>query len=111
MQDTGELSVQSSTKGTIITVKNYANYQVFEDSVVQNVSHDLHNNLHNNLHTTEEYKKERSIKKYIKKGKKEETLPHYYNANPIRNQEPVPATEEEVEQVRKMLMKGKGTEP
>lgn len=111
LQDTGELYVQSSNKGTVITVKNYSNYQSNDDSAVQNVSHDLHNNLHNNLHTTEEVKKERSIKKYIKKGKSEETLPHYYNANPIRNPEPVPATDEEVEQVRKMLMKGKGTEP
>lgn len=111
MQDTGELSVQTSNKGTVITVKNYASYQIPDDSAVQNVCHDLHNNLHNNLHTTEEVKKKRSLKKYIKKGKRTETLPEYYNANPIRNPEPVPATVEEVEQVRKMLMKGKGTEP
>lgn len=115
LQDTGELLVKTSNKGTVITVKNYAKYQEQdkpENSAVQNVTHNLHNNLHNNLHTTEEYKnKRRDTKKYIKKVRKEEILPDYYDANPVRNPEPVPATPEEVEKVRLLLRQGKANEP
>lgn len=115
LQDTGELLVKTSNKGTVITVNNYAKYQEQdkpENSAVQNVTHNLHNNLHNNLHTTEEYKnKRRDTKKYIKKVRKEEILPDYYDANPVRNPEPVPATPEEVEKVRQLLRQGKANEP
>lgn len=105
LQDTGELTVQTSRKGTKITVNNYANYQVTGSSVVQNMSHDLNNNLNNRLNTTKNIKKERSIKKLTKKVKVE-ILPSYYNAEPVRIAEPVPATEEEIEATKELIMKG-----
>ena len=112
LQDTGEIDMHTSNKGTLITVKNYANYQQIENLAVQNVTSELHNNLHNklhnNLHTTnKERKKEEKIKKYIKKVKVKEELPDYYNADPVRITDPEPATAEEVEQTRKAIMKGK----
>lgn len=103
LQETGELTVQTSRKGTKITVNNYANYQVTGSSVVQNMSHDLNNNLNNRLNTTKNIKKERSKKKYIKKV---EVIPDYYNAEPIRDAEPVPATQGEIERTRELIMKG-----
>lgn len=107
LQDTGELTVQTSRKGTKITVNNYANYQITGGSVVQNMTHELNNELNNELNTTKNRKKERSIKKYIKKV---EVVPDYYNAEPIRDPEPVPATQEEIERTREMIMKGTKTE-
>ena len=107
LQDTGELTVQTSRKGTKITVNNYANYQITGGSVVQNMTHELNNELNNELNTTKNRKKERSIKKYIKK---DEVVPDYYNAEPIRDPEPVPATQEEIERTREMIMKGTKTE-
>jgi hypothetical protein len=106
LQETGELTVQTSNTGTKITVNNYANYQVTGSSVMQNVSHELNNELHNGLNTTKNIKKERSIKKLTKKVKVE-ILPSYYNAEPVRITEPIPATEEEIEALRKQLQKGK----
>ena len=105
LQETGELTVQTSRKGTKITVNNYANYQVTGSSVVQNISHDLNNNLNNRLNTTKNIKKERSIKKLTKKVKVE-ILPSYYNAEPVRITEPIPATEEEIEATKELIMKG-----
>lgn len=107
LQGTGELTVQSSKKGTVITVNKYAGYQSQDESVVQNIGHDLNNNLNNKLNTTKKERKKEVLKKYIKKGKKEEVLPDYYNAEPIRETEPVPATAEEIERTRQMIMKGK----
>lgn len=114
LQNTGELTVQTSRKGTKITVNNYANYQIAGGSVVQNMTHELNNelnsvvqnmthDLNNELNTTKNRKKERSIKKYIKKV---EVVPDYYNAEPIRDPEPVPATQEEIERTRELIMKG-----
>ena len=105
LQETGELTVQTSRKGTKITVNNYANYQVTGSSVVQNISHDLNNELNNRLNTTKNIKKERSIKKHTKKVKVE-ILPDFYNAEPVRIAEPVLATAEEIEATRELIMKG-----
>lgn len=75
LQETGELILETSNKGTKITVKNYDRYQDSDDeechavqsamqldmqSDVQLDMQPLHINLQNNLHTTEEVKKERS---------------------------------------------------
>lgn len=111
LQETGELTVQTSNKGTKITVNNYANYQVTGSSVVQNVSHELNNELHNGLNTTKNIRKKEVKKENIKRkkffSKREETLPEYYNAEPIRNPNPQPATPEEIEKVKKQIQRGK----
>lgn len=99
LQETGELTVQTSRKGTKIIVNNYANYQIAGNSVVQNMTHELNNELN----TTKNRKKERNTKKYIKKV---EVVPDYYNAEPIRDPEPVPATQEEIERTRELITKG-----
>jgi hypothetical protein len=57
------------------------------------------------LNTTKNIKKERSIKKLTKKVKVE-ILPSYYNAEPVRITEPIPATEEEIEATKELIMKG-----
>lgn len=108
LQDTGELSVQSSRKGTVITVKNYASYQEIDNAVVQNMTHDLNNRLNNNLHTTKKERKKEVLKKSKRKVKEE--LPSYYTSEPVRDPSPVPATDEEIEQARQMIMKGVKTE-
>ncbi len=112
LESTGELTIQSTRQFTIFTVNNYERYQVNEPSesseVVQVDMHQMNNTLHNTLHTTEERKKERSIKRKYKR--KVEQLPDFYNAEPVRDPEPIPASHEEIAHTRQLIMKGAKTE-
>lgn len=111
LQETGELELQTSRTGTIVTVKNYNQYQIPDGEVAQNMTHELRNHVGNHVGnlvdtTNKERKKEGNKKKYIKKNLKREILPDYYNADPIRDTDPQLATAEEIEQTRQAIMKG-----
>lgn len=108
LESTGELTIQSTRQFTIFTVNNYERYQVNEPSESSEVVQvDMHQ-MNNTLHTTEERKKERSIKRKYKR--KVEQLPDFYNAEPVRDPEPIPASHEEIAHTRQLIMKGAKTE-
>lgn len=184
LQETGELTIETTNKYTLITVNNYDRYQVengFDNHLDNHVDNhlDMHldvqemnNKMENNMYTTEEYKKykkEEYIVRFLNKNAKkhykctkrtiymiqylfqegfttedickvitnkcadwigteyekylrpatlfgenfesylnqnQNNLPTWYTSEPVRNTEPVPATQEEIEKVKELMMKG-----
>ena len=51
---------------------------------------------------------EKRDKEKAQRGRRDEVMPDYWNADPIRDPDPKLATPEEIERVRAMLLKGKG---
>lgn len=51
---------------------------------------------------------EKRDKEKAQRGRRDEVMPDYWNADPIRDKDPKLATPEEIERVRAMLIKGKG---
>lgn len=181
LQKTGELTVTTTNKYTMITVNNYDRFQVENGFDV----HPVNIKMDNNMYTTEEYKevkkkeviyivrflnehtgshyrvtnrtthliqslfeegfttedittvilnkcaewKGTEYEKYLRPatlfGNKFESylnqtqtvslpfggsLPDWYTSEPVRNTEPIPATDEEIAQTRQLIMKGAKTE-
>lgn len=114
LQETGEIELNVKHFYTIVSVRNYA---VFQDS--EDVPRDeretqvkrKRNASETQVKPIEERKKERS-KEVIKKNtkrKRNEVLPEYWNPNPIRDANPIPATQDEIEEIKQRL-KGESKE-
>ena len=107
LKSTGEITLQVTHRGTRVNVRRYAVYQSSGgtgwhagDTTGDTTADTLEKNIR-----SKEVKK--NTKKKFFSRNRSEALPEYYNAEPIRNPNPEPATPEEVEALRKKLQKGK----
>lgn len=114
LEKTGEIETQVKQSYTIIKVRNYALFQQ-SDETGWNENETQVKRKRNASETQakpiEEVKKERT-KEVIKKNtkrKRVEVIPEYWNPNPIRNENQTPATQEEIEEIKKKL-KGESKE-
>lgn len=113
LENTGEIDRQVTRRGTRVNVRRYAVYQGSDlptrhtdEQIPEQTGEQTGEQLEKNIRK-KEVKKE-NIKRKKVFSKREETLPEYYNAEPIRNPNPQPATPEQIERVRKQIQKGKG---
>lgn len=103
LENTGEIVVKATHRGTFVNVRRYA---VYQGSGVEGWHADEHTDEHTGEHTDEQLMKNRKKRKNRKNNTREQ-LPEFYNPNPIRNPEPVPATKDEIEKLKAQLAKGK----
>lgn len=116
LENSRQIDRQVTHRGTLVKVRNYA---VFQDSEMggPQTSEQTPEQTGEQLPEQTGEQQEKNIKnirsKEVKKNTKKkffsshrsEALPEYYNAEPIRNPNPEPATPEEVEALRKQLQR------
>ncbi len=109
LSETGEIEVIRKQSYTIIRVRNYAVFQQSEEdsgnTAWKNQKHSV-NTERTQSEPIEEYKNTRNkkvLKKTNKRKRREEILPEYWNPNPIRVENPIQATPEEIESVKAKL--------
>lgn len=111
LTETGEIETQTKHSYTIIKVRNYATFQQSDETgwnANETKVERKWNSSGTQVETIEEIKKERTKEqtkknKTKRKSKRVETLPDYWNPNPIRNENPIPASPEEIETLRLKL--------
>lgn len=108
LSETGEIETKTEHTYTIIKVRKYAEFQDFSEDTWNKSGTQVEREWNvsgTRVESTEESKKVRK-KEVIKKNtkrKRKEILPDYWNPNPIREENLTPATEEEIEEVRRRL--------
>lgn len=110
LESTGEIDRQVTHRGTRVNVRRYAVYQGSDyptrhagEQTPEQTGEQTPEQQEKNIRNKEV--KKNTKKKFSRKVREE--LPAYYTAEPIRDPEPIPATPEEVEQIRKQLQRGK----
>ena len=116
LESGGEIDRQVTHRGTLIKVRNYAVFQDSETGTRRTVDQTGDQTGEQTADQTGEQQEKnirnKEVKKNTNKGKffprkRSEALPEYYNAEPIRDPNPKPATPEEVERVRKQIQRAK----
>lgn len=107
LEKSGEIERQVTHRGTLVKVRNYAAFQDSENGERRTA---VRTPVLTPVLTADQQEKNirsKEVKKNTKKKffsrNRSEALPEYYNAEPIRNPNPEPATPEEVEALRKQL--------
>lgn len=108
LQETGEISLKVERFYTIVSVRNYAVFQQSDDEGWNASGTQMEHKRNTNGTQTEPIEESKKVRKkeVIKKNtkrKRKEILPDYWNPNPIREENLTPATEEEIEEVRRRL--------
>jgi DNA-binding transcriptional regulator YhcF (GntR family) len=110
LEKSGEIERQVTHRGTLVKVRNYAAFQDSENGERRTA---VRTPVLTPVLTADQQEKNirsKEVKKNTKKKffsrNRSEALPEYYNAEPIRNPNPEPATPEEVEALRKQLQRG-----
>ena len=109
LEKSGEIERQVTHRGTLVKVRNYAAFQDSENGERRTA---VRTPVLTPVLTADQQEKNIRSKEVKKNTKKKffsrhrsEALPEYYNAEPIRNPNPEPATPEEVEALRKQLQR------
>jgi DNA-binding transcriptional regulator YhcF (GntR family) len=109
LEKSGEIERQVTHRGTLVKVRNYAAFQDSENGERRTA---VRTPVLTPVLTADQQEKNirnKEVKKNTKKkffsSHRSEALPEYYNAEPIRNPNPEPATPEEVEALRKQLQR------
>ena len=110
LSETGEIETKTEHTFTLIKVRKYAEFQDFSEDTWNKSGTQMERKWNvsgTRVESTEESKnskKVRNIKKNTKrKSKREEIIPEFWNPNPIRVENPIPATQEEIESVKAKL--------
>ncbi len=108
LTETGEIETIRKHSYTIIKVRKYAEFQDFEEDTVNKKetqkkrSVNVEETWRKPTEESKKVRKKEELKKNTKR-KQREILPDYWNPNPIREENLTPATEEEIEEVRRRL--------
>lgn len=113
LAETGEIALNVKHFYTIVSVRNYAVFQQSDETGWNELETQMKRKRNANetqVKPIEERKKERSkeVKKNTKR-KRSEIVPEYWNPNPIRDANPIPATQDEIEEIKQKL-KGESKE-
>ena len=109
LEKSGEIDRQVTHRGTLVKVRNYAAFQDSENGERRTAVRTPVRTAVRTAVQQEKNIRNKEVKKNTKKKNfsrnRSEALPEYYNAEPIREPNPAPATPEEIEEARKKIQR------